>query len=228
MSDTIESLIREILSCTTEGRESVKQRNNLYLAVRNRFIHYLTSYYKCNEHLAEDLAQDKVVSLVNYLIDNNHPNPNAVIRMAAIQKFNDEHRKNRRSKANYHESIDKTDCDSDNKYSPALKQLDRFQFIEWEWGQRTSEYIANLRHQIERCLEKISDADRELLIEIYFKNRSIEELSEEDLIKQPVVQKGLRAGNRRTISEARNAIDQRLTRARVQLKRAIETQENDQ
>jgi DNA-directed RNA polymerase specialized sigma24 family protein len=65
--------------------------------------------------------------------------------------------------------------------------------------------------------EELSPADRKLLWRVYVENVSPEELTREELAKNPTIRRGPQAGLPRTPEQARNSVDQRLTRARQRL-----------
>ncbi len=68
---------------------------------------------------------------------------------------------------------------------------------------------------------ELSPEESLLLHEVYVNGTGIGELAERELEQNPVVRKGHHAGTRRTLVQARNAVDQRLTRARLKLEAAL-------
>ena len=85
---------------------------------------------------------------------------------------------------------------------------------------------AHLATQVEMLREvlrgkDLSSEESQLLHDVYVKGIGIGALAEEELRQNPEIRKGRNAGTQRTLSQARNAVDQRLTRARYKLELAL-------
>jgi DNA-directed RNA polymerase specialized sigma24 family protein len=65
--------------------------------------------------------------------------------------------------------------------------------------------------------EELPGDERELLHRVYTLQLPIEQLAKEELTRNPTFLRGARVGAPRTLAEARNSVDQRLTRARKRL-----------
>lgn len=67
----------------------------------------------------------------------------------------------------------------------------------------------------------LSPAEQQLLQDVYVNQVPIGELAERELQQNPLLLRGPHAGTRRTLEQARNSVDQRLTRARLKLTAAM-------
>lgn len=63
----------------------------------------------------------------------------------------------------------------------------------------------------------LSAAESQLLRDVYVSQIPIGDLAERELRQNPLIQRGPHAGATRTLEQARNSVDQRLTRARLKL-----------
>lgn len=63
----------------------------------------------------------------------------------------------------------------------------------------------------------LSSQEKALLQDVYVAHIPIGKLAERDLSQNPYIQRGPHAGSARTLEQARNTVDQRLTRARLKL-----------
>lgn len=84
-----------------------------------------------------------------------------------------------------------------------------------EQEDRRQRRVDELREVLEG--KELSRNDRELIHRVYVLETPIEKLAEEELAQRPTVLRGDRVGAPRTLAEARNSVDQRLTRARQRL-----------
>jgi DNA-directed RNA polymerase specialized sigma24 family protein len=80
----------------------------------------------------------------------------------------------------------------------------------------------HLQRQIEELREvlageELSPADRRLLWRVYIEEVPMKDLIKEELDENPTIRRGPQAGLPRTPEQARNSVDQRLTRARQRL-----------
>ncbi len=88
--------------------------------------------------------------------------------------------------------------------------------------EETQEREARLQRQVEALREvlagkELSPADVGLLRQVYVAHTSLEQLAREELNRNPTIRKGPQAGAPKTLAQARNSVDQRLTRARQRL-----------
>ena len=98
--------------------------------------------------------------------------------------------------------------------------MDRVVWKEWEVEQR-QQYDEDQVQLLHKGLSRLSDDDRELLTIVYSDEKQIEKLAKEELARNPRVLRGSRTGQPRSIEEARDAVDQRLCRARKRLQEIV-------
>jgi len=104
--------------------------------------------------------------------------------------------------------------------------LDRISMDEWEAEEPENQLREHQTHLYREALKALSETERRLLDARLVEHKSISELAEEDLVLHPLMLKGSRAGEPRTIDEARDAVDQRLTRIRQKLRLEVKKMES--
>lgn len=150
----------------------------------------------------EDLCQDKVPIILGKLLEGRvepGKEDGYIWRCGetlAISFF----RKNRRAFAPLEEE--------DVPAAPSSENTDRREQLLGEQVKLLREVLAG---------KTLSPAESQLLRDVYVRGVSIGELAERELRQNPLILRGPHAGAARTLEQARNSVDQRLTRARLKL-----------
>jgi DNA-directed RNA polymerase specialized sigma24 family protein len=228
MGDTLKFLVETVRNAASSGEDTTKARNALARGVRELFVRCLVYFRGCSQSLAEDLAQDKTQRLVEYLSETDSQYPEAVVKTAAFRKLIDEQRFRKRRRHKEHDSIDAVVSGKEGRRKPVLEKLDRQRAREWENDRRSRESKESQLALVKEGLARLPEKEHQLLEAVYVNGESIDALAKKELDNDPTVQRGSRKGELRTITEARCAVDQRLSRARKLLRQLINNGGSDQ
>lgn len=159
---------------------------------------------------AEDLVQHKVLKLLRYL-EGGRATPGKeepyVVRCG-----------NNLAKSFFRTHQRQQERFEDQDPSEEGEPEDSSRFRDEEEEQRR-EHFRDLDAVLESGV--ISEAEKELLEDVYLREIPIEELARRDLAANPKVLRGPRKDTPRTPEQARNTLDQRLTRARARVQAAM-------
>lgn len=225
-------LIKRVHDSPDQSPERERARDAFCDFVKTHVLKRMRAF--CNYRILED-ELESLASDILYRVElgeggliprmlEKYPNVNlAYLRTAADRKMIDyfESLKNQ----DRHLSIEQSQEDHDLHIR--RNPLDQFSVGEWESDDRDDQQREYSNEQINEAFKNLKEEEQYLLQSVYVNQTPIEDLAEEVLNLHPLVLKGSRVGQPRTIEQARNLVDQRLTRVRQKMKIAIEKSQSE-
>ncbi len=210
VTQDLKELIEAVRTAPSEG-ERRASRERLAGELRRGLVGCLRRE-GADSDLAEEIAQEKTVQLLDYLAATEAPHPDALVRRAARNALFDHYRRAKRS--GVHDSIDRSLEETEE--GPRRDPLGPEAVRRWE-NEQAAEREIETKETLARLVPLLHEDDRTVLKACYYEGRSIEELAHEELRNEPLVLRGPSKGEPRTLTQARATVDQRLTRARQKL-----------
>ncbi len=186
----------------TTGSEA--DRGRLAVAIRDRLTR-AARYAGVRELDVEDVVQSRVLAVLSALSRGPVPDsPEAYVWRAGLNAAKDWHRRQAAGVRGRTHGVDPEDLD---RLGTAPDEVD---------GKETAE---DLRRVVDEALDdpRMPEAHRAVIDAHYLRGEDIEELALQELRERPVA----KSGNPRTLEQARQTVDQRLTRARNWLRKRL-------
>jgi len=215
----LKDLVEDFRGGEIEAGRRDRAYENLVGEVRSTLV-YIFGRLGCPDGLADDLAQDKAQHLADYLVATQHANLDTLVWRTAKNRVIDEQRRRQRELRSRHLSIDNAEERENGFYSPGQAALDEYILTEWEEKEREredDERVEQAKKSLWSLVDELKDGEKRLLQAVFVEERPIEELAEDELARSPTVMRGPNRGEPRTIEQARNYVDQQITRVRKKL-----------